>query len=701
MVSKFYMSFLKEILESEENFNECRSIIRNAFELSTHLVRVRSVARAAGFCAFYGRMAEKMGVYEVLESNSIVKGRDVHRILSLASLNFFIDNPSLDPYRDSAKVESLIGQSIRKASEELEEVFEIKNETLEVAKTLLKRLVMALPKAKHLLGLKSDEPLFPIVEQLFADYSTRIFGSPDLILENRKENKAIVVEWKTYTPIYGEGRKSRYLSVSEFEIAQVIAYSIIEAKRLGIHKIKDIFESISGIEHKLAKQIVKNIKAQSKSAENPGLININIDMVRTKIKVLPMIVTPSGSYPPHPFMYKDCYNRLYERFAKLYTRFIAVIVAAEHLALQIMNIPDLIKSVTGYMKSDINSICKTKDGYLAYSLTPFKYLRRGKPGYWDKYPCKLCGFKGDDGPCEFYFGKRKPKDYFDKLMWWARYVVYSKREKDLVNHRAMYEIFKSSLVKEKIFNLKDPIRIVVDLSHMPGTRVKLKESRSKPVVNTVEVKRGSQDLGKFRFDYFKISDVTYDKYNNVIELRRELRDIEKEKMIVGCLRKSISLSILEPGRELNPLTSINTFVMIEKDASVNEDGYIIYRCYSPSPVLMLNFMIFGKYIEIFNKMNYTDAIVLAYETPVDLTIMELRAIDALHRYLKNVEREPGRIVNELKQYGIEDLKEEDLVKESNHIKNHASRDENVLGVTASYLSKLLRKRILKTGGDVE
>lgn len=687
MVSRYYVKYVRELLKSRGDpryLENCVEIIKEALNLSTHLVRARSVARAAGFCALYGRMAEKMGVYEVLESNSAARGREIHRLLGLASFNLFLENPA--PKREQA--ENLAKKYVETAAEELKDLYEMNEESIVVAEKLLRRLIYAIPRAKQLLGLSHDDPLFPVVEQMFADYGTRIYGTPDLVLENAEKRKAIVVEWKTYKLEEG------YQHPADFEKAQVIAYSIIEAKRLGVTKLRRIFECISGIRYGDAEKLL--------DSRNLGHFSVDEHSVSKLLRVLPIIVTPSGSYPPHPLMYSDpdSFKKARERFVKFYKLFIGVVVAAEHLALQVINIPKLLSVAAGNDLGDLAArYCSTKDGYQAYGYTPFKYLRGGKPGRWEIHPCRMCSFRGDDGPCAFYFGSGKSKDYFDKLMWWARYKVYWERERDLLNHRAMHELFREPGVVHRLLHSKDPLEIEVDLSKLSQLRVNVREGS---IVYLVRIKRGHslQGAGKFKLDLFKISDAEFDKDNNVIELRRDLRDVERQSNVVGFIKKSIQVAIIEPGRTISPLLSINTFAMID-ESFVDESGRVVYRCYSPSPALQCSFAIFGKYLELYKRRN-PEAMILAYEAPVDLTIMELRAIDALHRYIKFVSKSPNlnRVLEELREkYNVSEVGIEDLVKEAELLKEFIPRDSKTM--VASHLHAILSKRIIVGGNDGE
>lgn len=334
MVSTFFVKFIEERLGDLKKRDGCIQDIETAFLLSTHLVRARSVARSAGFCSYYGRMAEKMGVYETCETPSVTKGREVHKILSIVSLRLFLDNPAPRP-EDADK---LANEYVKIGTDELADSFTISNDQVKLAQKLLTRLIRVLPKAKKLLNLDQDN-LFPLVEQTLIDYKTRMYGTPDLILESENNQKAIVIEWKTYT------LNSKTSSPSDFEKAQVLAYSIMEARRLGINKLNDIFESIAGISSGAAKKISKHLRGETLDKRKVAAILDEIKLSKS-IKILPLIVTPSGSYPPHPLMYTDKETveydtkTLFERYKKLYDLFIGVVVGSEHLALQIMNVPD-------------------------------------------------------------------------------------------------------------------------------------------------------------------------------------------------------------------------------------------------------------------------------------------------------------------------------------------------------------------------
>jgi len=682
LVSKFFESFIKNEIAEENNFNKCIENIDLALSATSHLVRIRSVAKAAGFCAYYARMAEKMGVMEVLEGSGIGRGRIVHRILGLASLLMFSEktNPS------SRDAETYIDRAINELG------IEADDRARAVAATLLQRLVEVLPTAKSLLGLTSEDPLFPIVEQQFMDFRDRMYGAPDLILENPEKRKAIVVEWKTYSVDDKKGG-----TISNYEKAQVLAYSILEARRLGMTKYNEIFKAMTGLTLKQAGKAIRRFRKGVISSQEVSKL---LDQARKNVAILPIIVGRSGGYPPSPFPELYVQNNLdyiMKRLENMYKLFQAVIVAAEFLTLQITNVPELVRTVTGIgereekFREKFNQICKSKRGnYPVYSYTPFKFLKAGKPGRWDKYPCNICPFKGEGGPCDFYFGPGKPKDYFDKLMWWARYTVYREREKDLINHMAMHILFSDSHIKEYI--LENSSRNPAEFRVVIGRQPQAFKVKRRLVVNVVHVYRGGKEESRFRFEVFDINGIEVED-ENTLKLVRPLRVVEEQNELIGVIRRSVILSLIDPkNANPNPLLSINTFVFLDDEVELEGDN-VVYKAYVPSAFLQYSFKLFSKYIKIY-KSSGISALVIAFEAPVDLTIMELRAIDAIHRYIKLDQS----IRDVLRQHGVN---EDDIIQKEREIveKFSPTRDDVVEGeATIQKLRKLLKEKIVRERG---
>jgi len=679
MVSPFFKQYLRE--EIGGDLERCLEYINYATSYSSHLARIRSVAKAAGFCAYYGRMAEKMGVFEVLGGPGIGRGREVHRILGIASLLMFSEKSS----PSHADVDRYISRAIGELG------IDVDKGSIDHARVLLSNLVRVLPKAKQLLGLSLGDPLFPIVEQQFMSFKDRMYGAPDLILENLEHGKAVVVEWKTY-PVGGE--KGKGGSPTEYEIAQVIAYSILEARRMGLKKYSEVFEALTGLSHKELSELRKECVTS-----NSYGCQVLLERSRERLRILPMIVGPGEgrSFPPHPLLYSRTKpGDIIKRFERMSRLFRGVVLAAEFLALQITNVPEAVRKALGgedpkEVSSDLKSVCRAKRGdYPVYSFTPFRYLIAGKPGSWDNYPCKACYFSGDGGPCDFYFGQARPGggDYFDKLMWWARYKVYSKRERDLLNYMAMDTLFRWLLKvygRDRLLRrLSAPAKYEVSV----GSSNVRKGSQSIPHV--VVVKEGSAEIAKFRFDVFDTRDV--EVAEDCVELRRPLRDIERQEGKVGLLRKTVALSIIDlRPRVSSPVLAVNTFVMLDDTPELEGGSTIAYKGYVPSYALQYSFELFGHYVDLYRRRGDSSSIVVAFEAPVDLTIMELRAIDSLHRFIDSVKR--GQ---EISVAGVgEEVDLGEVRREVEVIGGYIPRQE----VFVRELSEILREKILPWRGE--
>jgi hypothetical protein len=103
-----------------------------------------------------------------------------------------------------------------------------------------------------------------------------------------------------------------------------------------------------------------------------------------------------------------------------------------------------------------------------------------------------------------------------------------------------------------------------------------------------------------------------------------------------------------------------------------EEGEVVYYLYSPSPVLHHNLKLFKQYIEALRDIDPHTRLLL-FEAPANLTIMELRAIDALHRYIASLMEEGSERRRELMDnIGISD---DELDNELDMIKKESSESE--------------------------
>jgi len=614
-------------------------------------------------------MIEKMGVYETVLESVSGKGRIIHRLLAFASQDMFL-NYELRKIFSSR--EEVVSESINNAISNLEQ--EVGDKVRDQAKKLMTRLVAGLNRAISLLNINLNSKLFPIVEQELIDFDDHMYGTPDLILEDLSAKKAVVVEWKTYAT---ESSK-----VSDVDKAQVVAYSIMEARRLGIMGIKEVFKSIIGVDDiSLIKKLKKALldlqdsnqphEWSTKMAELNKIVNDIRRGIANNLRVLPLIVSTSKSYPPHPFMYLYRQTNLLntaKRIIKLYDTMKRVLIAADHLTLQITNVENLLACSEGLGRDEIKQLlhqnCRSQTGYLSFNYTPCDMLPCGVPRSQEKWPCKTrkgnfyCSFAGDNGPCTFYFGRDRKED-FESIMWKLRYDIFEKKEKGLISYKAINIIFRNPNIHTIMSQHSEHGSILeVDLLSN-SSYIKRKNS----VIFYIHVKRGAEDIGKVRFDILRLSDVELGR--NEIIARRKIRQIEKIEGVIGSVKRSVAAFIITPD-STSPLFSINTFLMVGEADLENDE--LIYYLYSPSPALYHNFKIFTRYVEYLATHPSVDAKLLLLEAPANLTVMELRAVDVLHRYIYEIRNRSDLRM----KYAIESgISENVLLKEANLLEEYA------------------------------
>jgi hypothetical protein len=603
-------------------------------------------------------MIEKMGVFEAISGSISGKGRTLHKLLALAAQNLFLNRTLGEALKN---YDELIQEALEHAADALDQDVEerVRDEAIDLMKKLLKALSRA--QEKRLIDSGLSIKLFPMAEQELIDFDDHMYGAPDLILEDLDSKKAVVIEWKSYEA--GGGRWD------DVDIAQVAAYAIMEARRLGIRGLRNAFKAILGVDVELVEELSEALRHQ-RGLE--VLVSKALMGVGEELRVLPLIVSKSDSFPPHPLMYKDGKKvaEYARRFVKLYEILKRVVVAAEHLTLQLTNVESLLTKVTGQSREEVRSqldYCRSGEGYLAFNYIPFTILRGGKPREQGSWPCRTrsgkfyCSFAGENNACMFYFGRRE-REEFEALMWRLRYEVFEGKERSLASYKVMDILFRRFglrwLLSEDIERRCKGFKVDV-----AGGTAHVENDYS--VVFYVRACRGGEELGKIRFDVLEPSDVDAGDEEGLI-LKRRLREIEAERNITGTVKKSVAAYVIEP-RLSSPLFSINTFLMIN-DVDLEEDE-VVYYLYSPSPVLHHNLKLFKQYIEALRGIDPHTRLLL-FEAPANLTIMELRAIDALHRYIASLMEEGSEKRREL--IGNIGISDDELANELDVIKKESS-----------------------------
>jgi hypothetical protein len=694
-LSPFLWSYIKDLIPQNQNILVCKDLIGEALKCTCHVARVRSIAYAAGFCAYYARMIEKIGVFEVVKESISGKGKALHKILALASQSLFSKYSLTDIMKNKEVIKQVIDEAVDALDIEkgvmIKGGYRVVNPIITDSYVMMSQLLEALSRlySKKLVGAK----LFPLVEQEFIDFDDHMYGTPDLILEDLDRGKAVVVEWKSYI---SEGSKW-----SDVDIAQVVAYSIMEARRLGIRGLGDVFEAILGTDRDTVKEIAKIInrwKRRAMTSEKADELIVKFVEkakrdVELKLRVIPIIITSSENFPPHPLMYKnDIAINYARRLLKLYETLRRVIIAADHLTLQLTNAEKLLAEIRRQKWDEVRKsldCCKTKEGFYAFNYTPCRFLRCGKPIEQGKWPCRskrgkqICPFAGENGPCKFYFGHREKEEY-DIVMWKLRYKVFEEKERCLLSYRAIDILFKKMGLTWIFDNSigKSCKGFIIDIA---GETAYV--DREPTVTFYIRVLRGGGDLDKIRFDIADLNNVDVETEDEGIVIRRKLRDIEVEKGLVGVIKKgSVATYIITPQLS-TPLLTVNSFLMVGDCDVEGED--IVYHLYNPSPFLNLIYELFKRYIRILKRYK-CNAKLLLFEANTNLTLMELRAIDALHRFIALIKEKGEELA---KQHGlpIQDIRKDIEILE----KISQQPDKELMEDTPLYcmLLKLFEKRV--------
>ena len=549
-----------------------------------HLPIVTNVSRGAGFCYFYARLCEAIGVkklYGHLADRIAGKGNDVHKIMGVAALRFFGGKLAPDSVVDLVDdVATELGGQLRQPDTDI-----VKN----ISKTLFTNLLSELPRMVEITGMDPDS-MFPVVEQQFMDYQLHMRGTPDLILEDSKNRRAIVVDWKTDSE-----------TPAQHENAQVIAYSLMEGRRLGMSK-KEAVEAVLG--HPVMEGPSLDASKRMSSIE--------------EVRILPAIVRPTiraVGLRPHPVMFAKA-EELEGRFEDFRNLTYDVCVEAQHLSLLLTDQWQL----TG-VRPDDTKVEMTFQGnqqkinVLRYSP---RQLGRGKPSVQQKWPCRTrtgTEFCNLIEPCKYYFGRTfGEQDAYESAMWRIRYKIFNMNERDLLLYRAIFDTFENYDKEEIIAKLEIGEGIKVTIGHAPMFDHKLKMR--------IEAVR-DQFTDAFRVDVLDKVEAEGDGLLGT----RNVREFEKKSRRYRVVNegKPVLLTSVDCGA---PLLSVGVFARVD-DIDPGENQ-IRYHFRAPSKILNYQSMLFREYLKVNPKLGHK---VMIFEANVDLTQMELGAADALQRAL--------------------------------------------------------------------
>ena len=259
------------------------------------------------------------------------------------------------------------------------------------------------------------------------------------------------------------------------------------------------------------------------------------------------------------------------------------ILAAEHLTL-------MVSDVRKFAGTFYDRICRYDSGGVrasAFRRTP-PDLPRGNPKNENKFPCRICFLRSE---CDFYIATFEDPEKIDKLAYKTRIATHSVRENALMPYKEVYEIFRHGFDPE-IFKLSEVFKL-----EMSGNRI----------------------------DIFNEAYVE----NDLIILKRKLRKGEIEEGRIISVREGKPVAAFFNEEIQNPLLRLCFVGRVEE---LRDDGdYIYCSIGTPSIPSKLQPILFGYYLKKWLELGDE---VIALETNVDLTQMELKAIDAYHRGTK-------------------------------------------------------------------
>ncbi len=545
-----------------------------------HLPIVTNISRGAGFCYYYARLSEAIGVKQLwghLADRIAGKGNDVHKIMGLASLRFFGGKMAPDSIVDLVDdVATELGGQLRQPDTDVVKT---------ISKTLFANLLNDLPRMVEITGMDPDSA-FPVVEQQFMDYHLHMRGTPDLILEDSKNRKAVVVDWKTSSQ-----------TPAQHESAQVTAYALMEGRRLGMSK-EEAVEAVLG---------------------NP-VVDISGKMSSIKdISILPVIVRPTqrASLRPHPILFAKP-EELESRYEDFKNLTYDTCVEAQHLSLLLTD-----QWLLTGVKPDETKVEMTIQGR-PQKLNVLRYaprqLGRGKPSVQQKWPCRTrtgAEFCNLIEPCRYYFGRDfAQQDEYEGAMWSLRFKIFNINERDLLLYRAIFDTFENYEKEDVMEKLQKGEGIRVTIGHAPMFDPKLK-------MRLEAIRDKYSDA--FRMD---VLDKLEPERDGLLGTRN-VRDFEKKSRRWRVVNegKPVLLTSVDSGA---PLLSVGVFARVDEiDPGENQ---IRYHFRAPSKILIYQSMLFQEYLKLNPALGHK---VMMFEANVDLTHMELGATDALQRALQD------------------------------------------------------------------
>lgn len=328
-----------------------------------------------------------------------------------------------------------------------------------------------------------------------------------------------------------------------------------------------------------------------------------VGAVRDREDVVPIVIRPTGNIKVYSIA--DTYRTAGKTINK-YELIRNILLSAEHLVLTITEYKD-------YVDNNTAKICSIK-GLHGQKISAFrrapKDLPRSNPvKYGNKYPCRICMYRE---ACEFYTKTYKDWTLLDRLAYRARHAVYKIRE-----------------------NAQKPIKELYNLYIANNNNIeKLIEA----------IVRRENTLGESgnRIDYFEKASLS-ESYEIILE--RQVREYEQsiEPIKLKTLREGKPVLIIFNDPYVNnPLLRLSFHGRVEEiEIKPSRKGDKIYvHVAAPNIPSRLQLEILRRTVS--HNLQYLEKII-GVEINVDLTQLELQAIDAFHRGSRGIAKRNDKL----------------------------------------------------------
>ena len=304
-------------------------------------------------------------------------------------------------------------------------------------------------------------------------------------------------------------------------------------------------------------------------------------------RIIPAIIRPRGKIPI--YSRSPTYNTT-QRENLTKEEIDKIILAAEHLTL-------LLTDVGALVGRNYREICKYTSSFSGRRYEAFRKVPEELPkGNPKKEPlswkCNMCNLREE---CLFYIQKYEEPEEIDRLAWKTRYAIYKIRE-----------------------NALQPLKELRDL-----------------IIEGADIERIAEDLRTLqsgnRVDFFDLIEPHREGF--ILKRRVRRREEEEQRIITVREGKPVILFVSEWDVK-DPLMRLSLHCRVDS-VDIEDRNIIRVEVGAPTAVSKLSIKIFENYLR-----NYSEIVegIIAVETNIDLTQLELKAVDAYQRGTKRISK---------------------------------------------------------------